>query len=744
MKVRILSFLFGLGAAVVFWIVMSGDDDVAPRSAEPEIVVREVDRAIGPAGGGGASSEDDPPDERVESTERESAGETGDVVGTLVVQADEIDQCLDVRGSWLVLENRSAGTTHRAVILENGGALFEEIRFRPGRTLFGLRTEIADRACFPEVFPIEREDISGSPPSAAVSVAIIHRHGLAGAVFDAKTRRPIEGATVAVDSFELIGTVTDAAGRYALELPDPRGTLVITAPGYQEILWRFPEETDGGTWLPDRRDFELLPDRLTAWLDVTATREDGTPAAGAEIEVVTLHRFAPPTEALEGMSAAERRRFLENLKADIEAFGPAAGAREELVSPLDAEGRATLRIHVPGRYRVDVRADDEIGRAEVEVTAGERREVPILVGPAATLVVRTSCDGEPVRAPVRFRPASGGDAIVARTNESGETTFRSMVPGTTGTVGVPDGVNTFRGSPASVVLAGPGSETVVMLDLERRTAVRGEVVDARTGRPIAGARVDWVDTEGTIDPSASRISDASGRYESNAPPGGTLRAVAGEYRTAEVARAGDASAVPPLRLTPIELDPFDGTTRLFLRAVDSAGAPVPRAQVRVTSTILTSDGHEEPRFDHVYGGHSLEDGRILPTLGWPLTPGERVRIVVFAKASGLLGLVHVDVTVGDERTVDVVLLRATTIEGTVTLDGGMLPVGGVVLSWLSAGGATSSATSRDDGTFVLVDAAAGPGVLSARMPFRGADLELDVPESGLTDVILRLEPRDDL
>ncbi len=747
MKVRIVSFLLGLAAAVVFWLVIDAGDR-GSASGEGGGGARGADADVRSAGAevGGGETRDDGEGAAADDVgaEREVAGDAGGaaVVGTLVVQADEVDQCLDVRGSVLVLENRSTGRTHRAVILENGGAAFEAVRFAPGRTTFALRTEVPDRACFPAEFVIAHADLTGDPPAAAVSVALIHRHGLRGVVRDAETRRPIEGANVEVDAFEANGTVTDGEGRYALELPEPRGTLVVTAPGFQELLWRYPEETDAGAWLPDRRDFDLLPDRLTAWVDVNATREDGSPAAGAEVEVEPLETRAPPAAALDGISASSRRDFLESLRSDVDAFGAAAGARGDLLDPLDDRGRALLRLRLPGRYRIIVSAGDRAGAAEVDVAAGERVEAAVELAPAAVLLVRARCEGEPVSAAVRYEPAEGGEAISTFTDFGGEARIGPLLPGTAGALVVPASFQPFRSpAPVPVLLPPQGGEVVVSLPLQRRTPVKGEVLDERTGRPIAGARVRWLDADRVPDPTTERRTDAAGRFETAAPPGGVLRAEAFEYRGGEAARAGAAGELAPIRLAPIELDPFDGSTRARLRTVDPTGAPLAGARVRIDATLIHADGRTEPGFSHL-GGESVEGGLVLPTLGWPLRPGESVRLAVVARTSERSGVAESVVAHGEDRDIDVVLRGSAAITGTVRLDGA-LPIGDVVVRWVPDGDRDPvETTSGDDGTFRLDGAPSGPGTLTARLPFRAAERRLELSEEGASGVVLSLEAHD--
>ena len=106
---------------------------------------------------------------------------------------------------------------------------------------FELATELPDRLCFPPRFRVDSTDLTGDPPSYGLSVSLVHRHALRGRVLDAVTGAGIAGAVIEVDSFAWRIVRADAGGGYEVELPEPRGSILVRAPGYQERLWGFPE-----------------------------------------------------------------------------------------------------------------------------------------------------------------------------------------------------------------------------------------------------------------------------------------------------------------------------------------------------------------------------------------------------------------------------------------------------------------------------------------------------------------------
>lgn len=71
-----------------------------------------------------------------------------------------------------------------------------------------------------------------SPGSLAARVSL-YQHRVSGRVSDAGDGHALTGVTVALKG-SVIGTVTDADGRYSLDLPDGNGTLVFTYVGYVE------------------------------------------------------------------------------------------------------------------------------------------------------------------------------------------------------------------------------------------------------------------------------------------------------------------------------------------------------------------------------------------------------------------------------------------------------------------------------------------------------------------------------
>jgi hypothetical protein len=316
------------------------------------------------------------------------------VRAALVLQVDEIDQCIEAAGTSLVIE--AAGESFTAIVGEDGGALFEEVAIPAAGREFQLTTSVPDRLCFPASFRVAPADLDGEPPSFGLSIALIHHHALAGRVLDAATGAPLRGASVRVDSFAGSTATVDAEGRYLLALPEPRGTIEVKAPGYQDELFSFPERRpDGTTWLASERDFALRRDPLRAVLEIAVSTASGAPASHAELGYVE-GSDAPYLEALDrSLPADGQLEFLGRRALEIAAFGRVVGVDGELPpTALDAQGTTTLVALLPMALEIVVAAGDEVAKAMVVLEPGATRQLDLSLAPgpagAAALAVRSA------------------------------------------------------------------------------------------------------------------------------------------------------------------------------------------------------------------------------------------------------------------------------------------------------------------------------------------------------------------
>lgn len=309
-------------------------------------------------------------------------------IATIVLQVDEIDRCIDPAGTTLTLRERRTGSTHASTITKDGGTLFESVPIAPSGSEFDILTGVADRRCFPPSFTVRPAELEGDPRSFALSVSLIHDHALEGVVVDAATRAPIPDATVEVDSFAVSSARCDSEGRYRLALPEPRGSLVVRAPGYQETWWSFPESrSDGSTWLPSQRDFELVRDPLLSIVEVEAVHADGSPAAFARLTVQEGSDVAYAS-ALRGFaSVAQRDRYLDRIASELDAIGRVTTPDGAAPTQLDEEGRATIRFALPCATRLRATAREQAAEESLVLEPGGRVRVQLHLAPAAVLDV---------------------------------------------------------------------------------------------------------------------------------------------------------------------------------------------------------------------------------------------------------------------------------------------------------------------------------------------------------------------
>lgn len=378
-----VSCLLGLLAGFAIFVASGegGRDPVPPPAAGADALRVRADLETAPAPG------ESSPGERATV----GADKNPTTLGVILLQVEEIDRCIDPRGSELTLRDARTGTTHTRPIGEEGGTIFESIPIGNDGSDFEILTGIEDRRCFPATFTVRSAELEGDPPSFALSVALIHDHALRGRVIDATTGRPISGATVAVDSFASSSAASDEAGRFSLALPEPRGSLFVRAPGFQELFWAFPEaRADGSTWLPSEREFELVPDPLLSIVEIEATFPDGSPAAHAELTVEEGSDVAYAAALADFANVGQRDRYLDRIAREIDAIGRVTTPEGDAPSRLDENGRATLRFSLPCAVRLHAAANDHVARADLVLAPRSRRTVLLSLAPAARIDVEVS------------------------------------------------------------------------------------------------------------------------------------------------------------------------------------------------------------------------------------------------------------------------------------------------------------------------------------------------------------------
>ena len=674
------------------------------------------------------------------ATERD-AGETSRqdsneaiATGTIfVAQVDEVDRCIDPAGTGLILTDTSTSRRYETVVTEGGAAIFEDVEVSTDPREFRIGSALAGHGCFPDRITLARDDFTGRPPKGGVSLALIHIHELIGVVRDAETRLPIDGATVALDSFTVSTSRTDASGGYVVNLNEPAGTLRITADGYHDSYWHFPLiGADGETLLPSRHDFALWRDRVTGYVDIVATL-DGQPADRATLTVTEIAALPLADAAVRNLPAGDRARLFEDLVDEIDGLGRVTGVGDLLPERLDESGRARLRVVAPMRLHLGVRKGDAIAEATVDADAGDRREVALELVPGGAVDVYATIDGEAAADVSLTLDASPRPMLRATTDAEGVARFRGLPFGGVATLGVTD-ANVRVVSPRVVALPEAGDRpATVELELARPTRRTGSVVDVRSGRPIDEALV-------TVARERTREhSDLRGSYTIEAVDGDTLAFHALGYREASLVVA-TGKQLPLVTMRPLT---GAGGSLLAIRVVDDSGEVHP--DVRVHMRMLTYGSVEIRTAHNVIGTVAKSENGVHGPLRVDLDPGESALIeVTIARESGRRGTrMRVPLEAGESRTETVVLRPPATVSGIATLAVDGSPVTDATVYLItgesSFGYAASDRVDRD-GSFSLSGIQPGFARLLARTRFHATVVDLQIPPEGLSGIQLALRP----
>jgi protocatechuate 3,4-dioxygenase beta subunit len=241
-------------------------------------------------------------------------------------------------------------------------------------------------------------------------------------------------------------TLTDAEGRYALQIPDGRHRVRASHLDYaseQVVL-----ELAGS---PAQRDFALVP---TAVIEGIVRREsDGEPVAHAEVE----------------WSRAREQILPGGDRISIRERGGRVIA--------DGEGRFRIRGLPPGVVELSARASQLVSESGVEVVVGiaERvEEVELWLSAAADVHGRVvaAADGEPIEgASVELF----GPGLSATTDATGQFEIRGVLPGPHRLLASAEG---FQMNEPLAIEVGVGVGETIELALERGLMIRGRVEPA--------------------------------------------------------------------------------------------------------------------------------------------------------------------------------------------------------------------------------------------------------------------------
>jgi hypothetical protein len=374
---------------------------------------------------------------------------------------------------------------------------------------------------------------------------------------------------------ELRGKVVDESGQ-PVAMADVRVEQEMVAP--------MRTESDGGFVIGGLRDGKF---RVTARKAgyVEAHADDADPS-GPPL-TLTLRRGGAISGHVGGMTDAEAGY------ATASAFGPSGAS----TARVDSSGNFTLEGLPDGRYMVDASTNGPQARRTA------RKTVDVMNGSAPAIELSFS-DGFTVRGSVTShgQPLGGTMVTFATTDPSqgGGTSVRVDTDGTYTATGLAGGeYNVVVTSPAFGGVynerASFNSNTVYDIDV-RASAVRGHVVDAASGTPLADALVAFLPVDNThaAPPPRALTTDFSGRFASDLVPERKWRLRVQRERYTTTTVDVDVNAGTPeieVRLSP--------ATGLVVKVVDSRdGSPV------IGAFISAFDASNRP----ASSGQSHEDG----------------------------------------------------------------------------------------------------------------------------------------
>ncbi|MHC5020314.1 MAG: carboxypeptidase regulatory-like domain-containing protein [Planctomycetota bacterium] len=507
----------------------------------------------------------------------------------------------------------------------------------------------------------------------AIAVSKRTEQPLAGAVLTLTPRDPessAEGFTSEPSGADGRITLTNvAAGDY---------TLRVTRPGCEPAeRAAFAMSAAGGR---DAGPIALVP---TPALTGTVQRSDGTAAAGARVELVNevALQFGPEMSIMD---------VIADLKSEEEHYGTVNA---------DAQGRYTVWWDqaLPGAYalRVSVKGS-ATAHAGVTLAAGAVAERDFSLG-APVVFAGTVKDHE-------GNPCAGCRLIaVPEPNEQMLMRERKMM--IFRNIGTVNATGAFRFDQLAagryMLFAGGGGYTQKMINnvavpneayaiqLERGTTLRGRVRDARTGGPIAGAKVA-IGGDGGFDVGRT---DEDGRYEFTgiANRGLEMFVEAAGYPTAQ--RRVPRDAEQQVLQFDVELEPGLVLRGRVVSAADGRGVAGARVLVLpegagfapggIPRTTTGADGRFEVR------GVSTDPrgmGRVEVRVDGEDASSRKpaaVTMPVLVSAPGYAqGEPHrVTITAGEQPApFDVPMLVAARVRGRV-VDADGTPVAGAVINW---------------------------------------------------------------
>jgi hypothetical protein len=376
---------------------------------------------------------------------------------------------------------------------------------------------------------------------------------------------------------ELRGRVVDESGQ-SVAMADVRVE--------QEMVPPMRTESDGAFVIGGLRDGKFrVTARKVGYVEAHADDADpnGPPLT------LTLRRGGSVSGHVSGMSDTEAGY------ATVSAFGPSGASSAR----VDASGNFTLQGLADGHYTVDASTNGpqarRTSRKPVDVINSSAPPIELSFSEGFTVRGRVTSHGQPL----------GGTMISFGTtdpSQGGGTSVRVDSDGTYMASGL-------AGGEYNVVVMSPtfggvynekttfSSSTVYDIDV-RASAVRGHVIDAATGTPLADAQIAFMPADNThaAPPPRAVMTDFTGHFAADLVPERKWRLRVQRERYTTTAVDVDVNAGTPeieVRLNPATglvvkvVDSRDGSPVIgaFVSAYDSSNKPVSSGQSREDGTV---------------------------------------------------------------------------------------------------------------------------------------------------------------
>ena len=355
----------------------------------------------------------------------------------------------------------------------------------------GQPLALSDAAPYPHNRPLASNFFQGDSDPLVTSLTYsltrfpLWERDISGQVTDLATEEPLPGVNVIVKGTSL-GTVTDAAGNYQLNVPDNADTLVFTFVGYER------EEVEIGSQTIINVD--LVPD-LQSLSEVVVVGY-GT----QERSSVTGSIASVKGEELRQVVAAQPNAMLQGRVAGVQVVQNSGAPGAEIF--LRIRGTSSLRADTRPLYVIDGVPMNNTNQDDF--TAGQRSSALANINPNDIESIEILKDAA-ATAIYGSRGSNGVVLITTRRGEEGKATFNFD-----GYYGLQSVWKTFD------LLDGAGFSNTLREAIDNRNALAGAIIRDPTSDEyeealrVTGQDTDWQDEVFQVAPTSNYNLSVSG------------------------------------------------------------------------------------------------------------------------------------------------------------------------------------------------------------------------------------------